>query len=129
MLNSLSFTPSPTLLPKIPLSSTCHSHSLKPHKFPHPLFTKTPTSTFLAKISQLGHRTPPKAEEQKWTHEGSITSHSPTACSSSLDNQDLILGYISSKIPKNFIQYIALEIESKLKSLAITPHLVQARSD
>ncbi|XP_015579198.1 translation initiation factor IF-1, chloroplastic isoform X1 [Ricinus communis] len=45
--------------------------------------------------------------EQKWTHEGSITESLPNGMFRvKLDNQDLIIGYISGKIRKNFVRIL-----------------------
>nr|GMC94845.1 translation initiation factor IF-1, chloroplastic [Ipomoea batatas]GMD76637.1 translation initiation factor IF-1, chloroplastic [Ipomoea batatas]GMD77415.1 translation initiation factor IF-1, chloroplastic [Ipomoea batatas] len=47
------------------------------------------------------------AAEQKMTHEGSITESLPNGMFRvRLDNQDVILGYISGKIRKNFIRLL-----------------------
>uniref|UniRef100_A0A2N9H1U0 Translation initiation factor IF-1, chloroplastic n=1 Tax=Fagus sylvatica TaxID=28930 RepID=A0A2N9H1U0_FAGSY len=107
MLNSLS--PSlhlPTLLPQNPTFLHFPLSLPQTHKFPHPLFTKKHPHLVLAK-SPNSDRIPPKAEEQKWTHEGSITESLPNGMFRvRLDNQDLILGYISGKIRKNFIRIL-----------------------
>ncbi|KDP42454.1 hypothetical protein JCGZ_00251 [Jatropha curcas] len=45
--------------------------------------------------------------EQKWTHEGSVTESLPNGMFRvRLDNEDLIIGYISGKIRKNFVRIL-----------------------
>lgn len=47
------------------------------------------------------------SQEQKWTHEGSITESLPNGMFRvKLDNADVVLGYISGKIRKNFIRLL-----------------------
>lgn len=47
------------------------------------------------------------AQEQKWTHEGSITESLPNGMFRvKLDNAEVVLGYISGKIRKNFIRLL-----------------------
>ncbi|OWM84877.1 uncharacterized protein LOC116203854 [Punica granatum] len=46
-------------------------------------------------------------KEQKWTHEGVIVESLPNGMFRvRLDNEDVILGYISGKIRKNFIRML-----------------------
>ncbi|KAI4333674.1 hypothetical protein L6164_018453 [Bauhinia variegata] len=48
-----------------------------------------------------------KSNEQKWVHEGSIIESLPNGMFRvRLDNEDLILGYISGKIRKNFVRIL-----------------------
>ncbi|KAK7257210.1 hypothetical protein RIF29_31014 [Crotalaria pallida] len=48
-----------------------------------------------------------KSGEQKWVHEGLITESLPNGMFRvRLDNQDLILGYVSGKIRKNFVRIL-----------------------
>lgn len=45
--------------------------------------------------------------EQKWTHEGSVTESLPNGMFRvRLDNEDVIIGYISGKIRKNFVRIL-----------------------
>ncbi|CAL1352527.1 unnamed protein product [Linum trigynum] len=45
--------------------------------------------------------------EQKWTYEGSVTESLPNGMFRiRLDNEDLIIGYISGKIRKNFVRIL-----------------------
>ncbi|KAJ9159017.1 hypothetical protein P3X46_024552 [Hevea brasiliensis] len=45
--------------------------------------------------------------EQKWTHEGSVTESLPNGMFRvRLDNADVIIGYISGKIRKNFVRIL-----------------------
>jgi translation initiation factor IF-1 len=54
-------------------------------------------------------------KEQKWIHEGFITESLPNG-RVRLDNEDLILGYVSGKIRRSFIRILpGQEIKSKLK--------------
>ncbi|KAI4320117.1 hypothetical protein MLD38_025602 [Melastoma candidum] len=46
-------------------------------------------------------------KEQKWTHEGVIVESLPNGMFRvKLDNEDVVLGYISGKIRKNFIRML-----------------------
>ncbi|WCJ18609.1 Translation initiation factor IF-1 chloroplastic [Euphorbia peplus] len=50
---------------------------------------------------------PNPTQEQKWTHEGSVTESLPNGMFRvQLDNQDLIIGYISGKIRKNYVRIL-----------------------
>ncbi|KAK4751894.1 hypothetical protein SAY87_020692 [Trapa incisa] len=52
-------------------------------------------------------KTSPGMKEQKWTHEGVIVESLPNGMFRvRLDNEDVILGYISGKIRKNFIRML-----------------------
>ncbi|KAM3337556.1 translation initiation factor IF-1, chloroplastic [Capsicum galapagoense] len=47
------------------------------------------------------------SQEQKWTHEGCITESLPNGMFRvKLDNAEVVLGYISGKIRKNFIRLL-----------------------
>ncbi|KAL0001217.1 hypothetical protein SO802_014998 [Lithocarpus litseifolius] len=116
MLSSLSPSFQPHLLPTnrtllfFPLSLSLSLPQSQTHKFSNPLFIPNnkshPHLVLLAK-SPNSDRAPKKAEEQKWTHEGSITESLPNGMFRvRLDNQDLILGYISGSIRKNFIRIL-----------------------
>lgn len=49
----------------------------------------------------------PKKEEQKWVHEGLITESLANGMFRvRLDNEDMIIGYISGKMRKNFIRIL-----------------------
>ncbi|KAK2355243.1 hypothetical protein P8452_75406 [Trifolium repens] len=97
-------------------SITTHSFSFLPHNNNPTLHLRTPSFlrpsllnpsppsifTVSAKSS-----TPDKASEQKWVHEGLITESLPNGMFRvRLDNEDLILGYISGKIRKNFVRIL-----------------------
>ncbi|CAN0880607.1 Translation initiation factor IF-1, chloroplastic [Linum grandiflorum] len=50
---------------------------------------------------------PSPTGEQKWTYEGSVTESLPNGMFRiRLDNEDLIIGYISGKIRKNFVRIL-----------------------
>ncbi|XP_027355295.1 uncharacterized protein LOC113865120 [Abrus precatorius] len=50
---------------------------------------------------------PDKSDEQKWVHEGLIIESLPNGMFRvRLDNQDMILGYISGKIRKNYVRIL-----------------------
>ncbi|KHN18372.1 Translation initiation factor IF-1, chloroplastic [Glycine soja] len=50
---------------------------------------------------------PDKSGEQKWVHEGLIMESLPNGMFRvRLDNEDLILGYISGKIRKNYVRIL-----------------------
>lgn len=67
---------------------------------PPPLETKPPVTLFVQAKS-------PAAGEQKWVHEGLITESLPNGMFRvRLDNEDLILGYVSGKIRKNFVRIL-----------------------
>ncbi|CAL0328888.1 unnamed protein product [Lupinus luteus] len=87
----------------LPLSSTLtfhYSHSLS---FLHPL--PSPPATTL--ILRAKPPTTDKSSEQKWVHEGLITESLPNGMFRvRLDNHDLILGYVSGKIRKNFVRIL-----------------------
>uniref|UniRef100_A0A2P2NIV2 Translation initiation factor IF-1, chloroplastic n=1 Tax=Rhizophora mucronata TaxID=61149 RepID=A0A2P2NIV2_RHIMU len=60
---------------------------------------RLPVSKQAAKANRTG--------EQKWTHEGSITESLPNGMFRvRLDNEDVIIGYISGKIRKNFVRIL-----------------------
>ncbi|KAB1202973.1 Translation initiation factor IF-1, chloroplastic [Morella rubra] len=84
----------------------------KSQNFPKPLLTtnsKLPTvhpHLVLAK-SPNSDRAPRKLEEEKFTHEGSVTESLPNGMFRvRLDNQDMIIGYISGSIRKNYIRIL-----------------------
>lgn len=86
------------------LSSHSHNHN---HTFlrPPPLLNPSPPSLFT--VAAKTPITPDKASEQKWVHEGLITESLPNGMFRVLlDNQDLILGYISGKIRKNYVRIL-----------------------
>ncbi|CAN1305896.1 Translation initiation factor IF-1, chloroplastic [Linum perenne] len=58
--------------------------------------------------STTAHATKPSPTgEQKWTYEGSVTESLPNGMFRiRLDNEDLIIGYISGKIRKNFVRIL-----------------------
>ncbi|CAI8606960.1 unnamed protein product [Vicia faba] len=71
---------------------------------PPPLLSPSPPSIFTVSAKPP---TPDKASEQKWVHEGLITESLPNGMFRVLlDNQDLILGYISGKIRKNYVRIL-----------------------
>ncbi|XP_054813205.1 translation initiation factor IF-1, chloroplastic [Prosopis cineraria] len=84
-------------------NSTSHSRSplfLKSH----PLLETKPLETLLVQA-----KSPPadRSNESKWVHEGLITESLPNGMFRvRLDNEDLILGYISGKIRKNFVRIL-----------------------
>lgn len=54
----------------------------------------------------------PGMKEQKWIHEGLITESPPNGMFRvRLDNEDLILGYVSGKIRRSFIRVLPVKIE------------------
>jgi len=70
---------------------------------PSPL-NPTPPSIFTVAAKSS---TPDKASEQKWVHEGLITESLPNGMFRvRLDNEDLILGYISGRIRKNYVRIL-----------------------
>ncbi|KAG7957222.1 hypothetical protein I3843_11G164200 [Carya illinoinensis] len=71
--------------------------SNRPILHPHLVLAKSPNSD----------RSPRKTEEQKWTSEGSVTESLPNGMFRVLlDNQDMIIGYISGSIRKNYIRIL-----------------------
>ncbi|MED6133892.1 hypothetical protein PIB30_032464 [Stylosanthes scabra] len=89
-------------LPSSPLTLSLH-HRRTP-SFLHPSSPPAPPPLHLA------HAKPPTADksgEQKWVHEGLITESLPNGMFRvRLDNEDLILGYVSGKIRKNFVRIL-----------------------
>ncbi|KAJ7948649.1 translation initiation factor IF-1, chloroplastic [Quillaja saponaria] len=68
-----------------------------------PLDSISPASFFV----QSKPPTADKSSEQKWVHEGLITESLPNGMFRvRLDNEDLILGYVSGKIRKNFVRIL-----------------------
>ncbi|KAJ7981735.1 translation initiation factor IF-1, chloroplastic [Quillaja saponaria] len=68
------------------------------------LDSKSPTSPYIQSKSPITD----KSSEQKWVHEGLITeSLSNGMFRVRLENEDLILGYVSGKIRKNFVRILA----------------------
>ncbi|KAG6739380.1 hypothetical protein POTOM_056975 [Populus tomentosa] len=74
--------------------------------------TSTTTATQIHVLTATGFPVSTKAKanptgEQKWTHEGSVTESLPNGMFRvRLDNEDLIIGYISGKIRKNFVRIL-----------------------
>ncbi|KAJ8755638.1 hypothetical protein K2173_022233 [Erythroxylum novogranatense] len=69
--------------------------------FPLGLMTRTP------RFPMSTHAKSSPTGEQKWTHEGSVTESLPNGMFRvRLDNEDLIIGYISGKIRKNFVRIL-----------------------
>ncbi|KAJ6382847.1 hypothetical protein OIU77_031300 [Salix suchowensis] len=65
--------------------------------------TSTASSRFSVPASPKANPT----GEQKWTYEGSVTESLPNGMFRVLlDNKDLIIGYISGKIRKNFVRIL-----------------------
>lgn len=97
--------------------SLSHSHS---HSHNHNHTFHTPSPSFLRPpllnpspplsiftVAAKSPTPPDKASEQKWVHEGLITESLPNGMFRvQLDNQDLILGYISGKIRKNYVRIL-----------------------
>lgn len=78
---------------------------LQPHNSPPPSLWRTvaarPVVALCAKKMSQGMK------EQKWTHEGVIVESLPNGMFRvRLDNEDVVLGYISGKIRKNFIRML-----------------------
>ncbi|XP_057451689.1 translation initiation factor IF-1, chloroplastic [Lotus japonicus] len=99
-------TPTPTLHHHhnlIPLTTTTHSFRfLQPLN--HPLSLSHSPAPFSAAAKPP---TADKSSEQKWVHEGLITESLPNGMFRvRLDNEDLILGYVSGKIRKNFVRIL-----------------------
>ncbi|CAK8536015.1 unnamed protein product [Lathyrus sativus] len=79
-------------------------HAPTPSFLRPPLLNPSPPSIFTVAAKSP---TPDKASEQKWVHEGLITESLPNGMFRVLlDNQDLILGYISGKIRKNYVRIL-----------------------
>lgn len=77
-------------------------HSLTPSFLHPPPLLQPPTLSLRAKPP-----TADKSGEQKWVHEGLITESLPNGMFRvRLDNEDLILGYVSGKIRKNFVRIL-----------------------
>lgn len=95
----------------LPLHHTHFPLSLpQTHKFPKPLLTNKRVPIHprlvLAK-SPNSDRSPRKTEEEKLTHEGSVTESLPNGMFRvRLDNQDTLIGYISGAIRKNYIRIL-----------------------
>ncbi|KAL5183164.1 Translation initiation factor IF-1, chloroplastic [Glycine soja] len=68
---------------------------------PPPLLPAAPA------LSVASAAKPDKSGEQKWVHEGLIMESLPNGMFRvRLDNEDLILGYISGKIRKNYVRIL-----------------------
>ncbi|KAG6770630.1 translation initiation factor IF-1 [Populus alba x Populus x berolinensis] len=79
------------------LTRTTHSFGL--------VATTTSTTSSRFPVSTSAKANP--TGEQKWTHEGSVTESLPNGMFRVLlDNKDLIIGYISGKIRKNFVRIL-----------------------
>ncbi|KAG6740424.1 translation initiation factor IF-1 [Populus alba x Populus x berolinensis] len=101
VLTATGFSTKPTnLFP----STVFFSQSLTKTTHSFGLIATTPT------ISRFPVSTKAKANptgEQKWTHEGSVTESLPNGMFRvRLDNEDLIIGYISGRIRKNFVRIL-----------------------
>ncbi|XP_010065334.3 translation initiation factor IF-1, chloroplastic [Eucalyptus grandis] len=58
-------------------------------------------------VALCAKKASPGMKEQKWTHEGVIVESLPNGMFRvRLDNEDVVLGYISGKIRKNFIRML-----------------------
>ena len=69
--------------------------------------TTTTTSTASSRFSVPASPKANPTGEQKWTYEGSVTESLPNGMFRVLlDNKDLIIGYISGKIRKNFVRIL-----------------------
>ncbi|XP_015972228.1 translation initiation factor IF-1, chloroplastic [Arachis duranensis] len=92
-------------LPPSPVTLTLH-HRITPSFLRPSSFPPAPAPANLL----VPHAKPPTADksgEQKWVHEGLITESLPNGMFRvRLDNQDLILGYVSGKIRKNFVRIL-----------------------
>ena len=67
----------------------------------------TTTSTASSRFSVPASPKANPTGEQKWTYEGSVTESLPNGMFRVLlDNKDLIIGYISGKIRKNFVRIL-----------------------
>ena len=101
VLTATGFSTKPT---NLSLSTVFFRQSLTKTTHSFGLIATTPT------ISRFPVSTNAKANptgEQKWTHEGSITESLPNGMFRvRLDNKDLIIGYISGKIRKNFVRIL-----------------------
>ncbi|CAK9325194.1 unnamed protein product [Citrullus colocynthis] len=76
----------------LPSSQFLHSPSHAPGPAGFALMAKSPKND---------------TSEQKWSHEGSVVESLPNGMFRvRLDNEDLILGYISGKIRKNFVRIL-----------------------
>lgn len=102
----------PRLLPSLkPTISSFTLHSISNPHFRNPSFLKPPPLLETRPLENflLHAKSPPadKPSEQKWTHEGLITESLPNGMFRvRLDNEDLILGYVSGKIRKNFVRIL-----------------------
>ncbi|XP_004517199.1 translation initiation factor IF-1, chloroplastic [Cicer arietinum] len=92
-----------------PLCFNAHNHNLTPHPptlsfLRPPLLSPSPSSIFTVSAKPP---TTDKSSEQKWVHEGLITESLPNGMFRvRLDNEDLILGYISGRIRKNYVRIL-----------------------
>ncbi|KAF7836725.1 translation initiation factor IF-1, chloroplastic [Senna tora] len=97
-------SPKPTLSP-FTLQSNSNPHFRNPSFLkPPPLLDTKPLQTLLVQA-----KSPPadRPSEQKWVFEGLITESLPNGMFRvRLDNEDLILGYVSGKIRKNFVRIL-----------------------
>ncbi|KAJ1381507.1 Translation initiation factor IF-1 [Sesbania bispinosa] len=91
-------------------STTTHPlqfpNNLTPH---HPRTISFPPQPFPPATLSAAAKSPTadKSGEQKWVHEGLITESLPNGMFRvRLDNEDLILGYVSGKIRKNFVRIL-----------------------
>ncbi|CAL5196749.1 unnamed protein product [Lathyrus oleraceus] len=84
-----------------------HNHTFHTPSFlrPPPLLNPSPPPSIFTVAAKSP--TPDKASEQKWVHEGLIIESLPNGMFRVLlDNEDLILGYISGKIRKNYVRIL-----------------------
>ncbi|XP_022139601.1 uncharacterized protein LOC111010461 [Momordica charantia] len=114
--NFLQFPLLPAAHLRPPSSSSSLSTLLFPSLRSHPSVVSIPfpTSTFLhipyhasPRLFVMAKSPKSDSSEQKWSHEGSVTESLPNGMFRvRLDNEDLILGYISGKIRKNFVRIL-----------------------
>ncbi|XP_059657209.1 translation initiation factor IF-1, chloroplastic [Cornus florida] len=89
----------------IRLRVACSHSSSLPSSFS--LINKTRFPNLVTKAGFGSKEAKPGKKEQKWTHEGLITESLPNGMFRvRLDNEDVILGYISGKIRKSFIRIL-----------------------
>lgn len=86
-------------------------HNLTPPHPRTPSFLRPPSlQHFPPSISTVAAKSPSADKsvgEQKWVHEGLITESLPNGMFRiRLDNEDLIIGYISGRIRKNFVRIL-----------------------
>lgn len=110
MLTSSSFSFHATTLHHFPSTNT---HPLRFHLHNPTLHLRTPSFLRLPPPQHFPpaiSAKPPNADksgEQKWLHEGLITESLPNGMFRvRLDNDDLILGYISGRIRKNYVRIL-----------------------